>query len=310
MIRWLKLYDEITDDMKAQSLPGETFKFWINILAVANKQKVRGILPPTNQIAFALRLTTEDAESRLAELVSLGMVDETPEGLTPHNWKERQKRQDATSTERSRRHREKRAGNATRCGTPMQRVASPLRDASGTPVGRKCNEMQRTDREEEKKEYTTPRISEHTKPVEAKSIPPQGELDSPKFESQPARTPEDLADIRAAEKILRADLRTDALAERLTREHSLRANIKVAGWKWIRAAEKMTSSSVTDSQRKQFNYFASIAANTSNDERAAKPRQFASDESVPYRPTPAKNVYVSRKSRERLAKLAEMGIAV
>lgn len=135
---WLKLYDEILEDRKVQTLSGDAFKFWVNVLAIANRQKVRGVLPPVEDVAFLLRLSVQEATANLAQLVALGILDETPDGLSPHNWAERQRKSDATSTERSRKHREKRDGDATR----PQRVPRPSA-TTGDKNATKCNAQRR-----------------------------------------------------------------------------------------------------------------------------------------------------------------------
>jgi hypothetical protein len=86
-MEWLRLYDDMLDDPKAQKLSPLTFKRWINLLCLANKGTVRGVLPPVADIAFRLRMEEEDAVKLLADLLSIELLDMLPDGsIAPHNW--------------------------------------------------------------------------------------------------------------------------------------------------------------------------------------------------------------------------------
>ena len=111
--KWIRLYVDIIDDMKVQRLPANAFKAWINILALAGQHG--GALPSVDEIAFRLRMSPNDAENAIDELVSIGLIDivggiEGPRSLRPHNWDKRQFRWDAvdpTNRDRQKRHRDK-----------------------------------------------------------------------------------------------------------------------------------------------------------------------------------------------------------
>jgi hypothetical protein len=70
-MKWFRLYSEVMNDPKVQSLRPELFKFWINLLCLANVQKERGSLPPTAAIAFQLRMRTDRVARFLAELYGM-----------------------------------------------------------------------------------------------------------------------------------------------------------------------------------------------------------------------------------------------
>lgn len=110
MSRWFRVYDDILDDPKVQLLPPELFKTWMNLLALASRNK--GVLPTVATIAFALRISVQDAQSRLDELILAGLVDIRPDKLCePHNWPVRQFASDSSAA-RMRKMREKRARDA------------------------------------------------------------------------------------------------------------------------------------------------------------------------------------------------------
>ncbi len=105
MSRWFRFYDEVLDDDKVQLLSPELFKAWVNCLCIASKNQ--GKLPKAQTLAFKLRISIHDAESRLSDLIMAGLIDILSDGsYVPHNWSTRQYQSDS-SAERMRRHREK-----------------------------------------------------------------------------------------------------------------------------------------------------------------------------------------------------------
>ncbi len=107
--RWFRFYDEALDDPKVQRLPPHLFKTWINLLSLASK--CDGILPSVDDVAFRLRLSVQDAEQHLSDLVLAGLIDIERNGQrTPHNWQHRQYASDS-SAERTRKYRERNKKN-------------------------------------------------------------------------------------------------------------------------------------------------------------------------------------------------------
>lgn len=106
---WFRFYDCALEDPKVQRLPAGLFKFWINVLCLASKHG--GVLPPVDDVSFALRSTAQSTQDSLESLSAAGLLEETTEGLIPHNWQGRQFKSDV-STERVKRFR-KRQGNVS-----------------------------------------------------------------------------------------------------------------------------------------------------------------------------------------------------
>lgn len=131
---WFRLYDEVADDPKVQSLPAEDFKGWINLLCIANRND--GRLPSIEAIAFGLRMDVIGARSLVDRLAIGGLIDKVKGGpigwyIAPHAWDKRQYKSD-TSTERVKRFR-----NATKTVTvtPSEAEAeteSERRDSSSS----------------------------------------------------------------------------------------------------------------------------------------------------------------------------------
>jgi predicted transcriptional regulator len=107
--RWFRFYDEVIDDPKVQSLSGDDFKMWINMLCIASKNE--GIFPSFDQIAFHLRTDERGVERYTERLLNAGLIDRRNGGVNgyhyaPHGWDKRQFKSD-TSTERVKRFRQR-----------------------------------------------------------------------------------------------------------------------------------------------------------------------------------------------------------
>jgi len=107
MSRWFRMYDDLLDDPKVQRLEPVLFKAWVNFLCLASRND--GVLPPTEDIAFVLRIDEGVAELWLAQLAERGLIDDIEGETKPHNWDKRQFRsdRDETAADRKRRHRAK-----------------------------------------------------------------------------------------------------------------------------------------------------------------------------------------------------------
>ncbi|MEY9885561.1 hypothetical protein [Bradyrhizobium sp. USDA 329] len=108
-LKWFRLYNDLINDPKVQSLPDRVFRGWINVLCIASK--CAGILPPLQDVAFLLRLTPSRTQSLLDELKAAGLLDANDGKLSPHNWKGRQYESDS-STSRVRDYRDRRRNGA------------------------------------------------------------------------------------------------------------------------------------------------------------------------------------------------------
>lgn len=103
MSRWFRFYGEALNDHKVQSLSPELFKTWVNLLCVASLNN--GLFPSVDRLAFELRVSAHEMQSRLDDLILAGLIDvRSDRQLEPHNWSERQWKSD-DSKERVRKHR-------------------------------------------------------------------------------------------------------------------------------------------------------------------------------------------------------------
>jgi hypothetical protein len=109
--RWFRYYDDALNDPKVQSLRGDLFKAWVNLLCVASKNG--GVIPSVADAAFGLRMTELKAAAVVTELAAARLLDRVAGGtFAPHNWNKRQFKSD-TSNERVKafRQREKKQGD-------------------------------------------------------------------------------------------------------------------------------------------------------------------------------------------------------
>lgn len=74
-MKWFRYYPETLIEAKVQLLPPEVFKTWVNLLCLATQRGKGGKLPPVHSIAFALRLTEEEATAHCAALDRANLLD-------------------------------------------------------------------------------------------------------------------------------------------------------------------------------------------------------------------------------------------
>ena len=133
-MRWFRLYTEMLDDEKVQMLTPALFKTWVNLLCVAASRD--GVLPPVEKLAFKLRVSNHDMQSRIEDLIIAGLIDvRADKSLQPHNWERRQWKSD-DSAERVRKHREtKRScnGDVTVTVTPPEAETDTDSDTDYVP---------------------------------------------------------------------------------------------------------------------------------------------------------------------------------
>lgn len=99
---WFRFYDEVLDDPKVQKLPAETFKAWVNMMCLANRNG--GKIPCLADVSFAFRITDIQAQGQLDLMLHHGFIDTVRGKCEIHNWKKRQYKSDS-STERVKKYR-------------------------------------------------------------------------------------------------------------------------------------------------------------------------------------------------------------
>ena len=134
---WFRFYSEVLDDPKVQRLSPHLFRAWVNLLCLANERG--GKLPSIDDIAFRLRVSPQDAEQYLSDLVMAGLIDIVTRGnaheTVMHGWEKRQFQSD-TSTQRVRKYR-KRLQENQRNGDETFRETAPDHNRTETDTEKK-----------------------------------------------------------------------------------------------------------------------------------------------------------------------------
>lgn len=111
MSRWFRYYDDALDDPKVQRLSGDLFKVWVNLLSLASKND--GKLPSADDISFRLRISVQDAQQRVEDLILAGLIDVLPDkSFEPHNWSERQFASDSSAVRMQKLRKKKQSKNS------------------------------------------------------------------------------------------------------------------------------------------------------------------------------------------------------
>jgi hypothetical protein len=101
---WIKLYIEILDDPKMAILPDRLWRRIIELFLCAGRSGNGGALPETQQLAWLLRMNTDDLEMDLKQIAMTGIVQRTDDGWMVTQFAKRQA--PAPAAERQRRHRD------------------------------------------------------------------------------------------------------------------------------------------------------------------------------------------------------------
>jgi hypothetical protein len=92
---WWRYHVSTLYNRKVQSLPGDTFKGWVNTLCVARSNG--GVLPSTADIAFALHMSVRQCEKLIGELKDRRLIDDTDGVLVPHDFTDWQYESDVST---------------------------------------------------------------------------------------------------------------------------------------------------------------------------------------------------------------------
>ena len=120
---YAKLWDNILDNPKVQRLQPTLFKAWVNMLAVATRRGLPGgELPPTEDLAFLLRVNPRATHEWLIALSRAGLIDEKDGRYFLHDFDIWNSAKDKTGSDRQAAWR---ARNALRNGKHNALVTPP-----------------------------------------------------------------------------------------------------------------------------------------------------------------------------------------
>lgn len=103
--RWFRFYADALRHPKVVDLSDREFRLWVSLLSVAAENE--GLIPPLETLKRLLKARLDHLSAGVERLLDSGLIDRKDAGYAPHNWNERQYKSD-TSTDRVRKHREKR----------------------------------------------------------------------------------------------------------------------------------------------------------------------------------------------------------
>lgn len=87
---WIKLYIELLEDPKMATLPDRLWRRVIELFLCAGKFGKNGNLPETAQLAWVLRMSTDDLEMDLKQIATTGIIQRTPDGWLVTKFADRQ----------------------------------------------------------------------------------------------------------------------------------------------------------------------------------------------------------------------------
>lgn len=92
---WFRFYRSVLHSPKLQRLKPDLFKAWANMLCASDDE---GRLPPTDDLAFALRTSPEKIAEWLTILTKAGLFEALPDGsFVAHDWSEHQRDSDVSN---------------------------------------------------------------------------------------------------------------------------------------------------------------------------------------------------------------------
>lgn len=132
MSLWFRLYTDVLDNPKVQTLPDDLFRFWVNLLCVTKKNG--GKVPGPEMLSFATRTPPPLVSEYTQKLLARGLLDRQngSHEFVPHDWKSLQYESD-TSTERSRKSRLQRRRNVAATVPEQRTEAEPLHATVAEP---------------------------------------------------------------------------------------------------------------------------------------------------------------------------------
>lgn len=128
-MRWFRFYADAMRDPKVARLSDAEFRLWMECLCVASEND--GLIPAEGDLKHILKRRLDHLSRGLKALIRAGLMDVLEVGYKPHGWDKRQYKSDS-STDRSRKHREKCNVAATPPDTDTEQ-SIPLSKDNGQP---------------------------------------------------------------------------------------------------------------------------------------------------------------------------------
>lgn len=92
---WIKLFIEILDDSKMATLPDRLWRRVVELFLLAGRYYKDGVLPDTNELSWALRMSMDDLDLDLKQIAQIGIINKTETGWLVVNFARRQSKMTA-----------------------------------------------------------------------------------------------------------------------------------------------------------------------------------------------------------------------
>lgn len=124
---YVKLWDNVLDNIKVQRLTPDVFKAWVNLLAVtARYGGPKGELPTWDDMLFGLRSDRATIQGWIKALVTSGLIDRNGSHYSLHDFEKWNESRDKTAAKRQKEWRERNASrNALRNGVTAPQHNTP-----------------------------------------------------------------------------------------------------------------------------------------------------------------------------------------
>lgn len=132
MSRWFRFYADAMRNPKVGRLSDKEFRLWVELLSVAAEND--GLIPCLSDLKHVLKRRLDHLSTGVKQLISVGLIDALEVGYEPHNWSKFQYKSDV-STERVKRHREKRNVSETPPDTDTDTDTEEAKDDSLPGIG-------------------------------------------------------------------------------------------------------------------------------------------------------------------------------
>ena len=127
---WLKLWHSFLDSVKIQSVTEALRARYVNLLCVACKFGENGKLPDITQVAFMIRLSSDDAQETLERLIEARLIERRGKAYYIHDWDQWQHKK-SRDAEKQKRYRDNiRTLRNEECNDPVTRYVT---DGNASP---------------------------------------------------------------------------------------------------------------------------------------------------------------------------------
>lgn len=160
---WWRAKNSAVNNRKLQKLPGDLFKAWFNVNCLASAND--GVVPPLEDVSFALRTTDQKAAVILTQLTTAKLLDRRGDGtFVPHDWDQHQFKTDKTDPTAAKRAKEYRDRKRN------ERDASRVTERDGTVTDKRPEAEADSETEQSRADAGAPALDVLKRDAEALAV--------------------------------------------------------------------------------------------------------------------------------------------